>query len=241
MLKKCKVVMLSTNEKAECRTGYYKDVINLNNSKYDKSLELFRSTDGINIPNPQHLYFLSDEEIKEGDWCILNLGENSRPVKIKSLNSGHPVFTVDIGEGYAKLENLKKIIATTDSSLTKIISDFDFMSGESGEISIPALPQPSHSFIEIFVREYNKGNVIEWVNVEYEEIKWSMSINPTLIGQLQLKVNSKNEITIRKIKDSWNREEVIAIINKVYMHYMSSDYPVKENDHDITAWIAENL
>lgn len=201
MLKKCKVVMLSTNEKAECRTGYYKDVINLNNSKYDKSLELFRSTDGINIPNPQHLYFLSDEEIKEGDWCILNLGENSRPVKIKSLNSGHPVFTVDIGEGYAKLENLKKIIATTDSSLR--IGKLEV----GGKIE--HLPQISQSFIGIFVEEYNKDNVITEVMIEYKEpynklvgSKIGSNIGHFTLteeNKYRLKINANNTINIKPI------------------------------------------
>ena len=64
--KKAKVVMLATNKiETESRIGYYKDTLSLGNSKYDKRLSLFRSIDGTSTPNPQHLYIISDDEIKE--------------------------------------------------------------------------------------------------------------------------------------------------------------------------------
>ena len=93
----------------------------------------------------QHLYFLSDEEIKVGDWMLHNLEE--KPIQWNGEETNPSVY------GY------KKIIATTDKS---IILPERFP-------SFTYLPQPSQSFIEKFVEEYNKGNRITEVMVEYEE------------------------------------------------------------------------
>ena len=61
-----KILMLATNKiETESRIGYYKDTLSLGNSKYDKRLSLFRAIDGTHTPNPQHLYIISDDEIKE--------------------------------------------------------------------------------------------------------------------------------------------------------------------------------
>jgi len=47
------------------------------------------------------------------------------------------------------------------------------------------------------------------------------------------RVNSHNEITIHPIKDSWNREEVIALIEK----HRKETY----NGYSSKKWIKENL
>jgi len=52
MWKKCKVVILLTDEKAELRPGYYKDVLSLTETKHKQFLSIFRSMNGMNIPNP---------------------------------------------------------------------------------------------------------------------------------------------------------------------------------------------
>ncbi|VDM07213.1 unnamed protein product [Wuchereria bancrofti] len=71
---------------------------------------------------PQHLYFVSNDEIKEGtgkfDWS----GENKE--------------NCDVCQGVGKLLN--------------------------------GLPQPSSTFIEEYIKAYNQGKKIEWVNIEYE-------------------------------------------------------------------------
>ena len=75
------------------------------------------------------------------------------------------------------------------------------------------LPQPSQSFIEKYVEEYNKGNVITDVLVEYENSKTFMEYE---IGDYlkfpDLKVNPKdNTITIKKIKDNYTREDLYML------------------------------
>ena len=102
-----------------------------------------------------YLYLLSDDEIKEGDWCLqfhkTNTNIPINVVKYKNYGEGNYYF--------------KKIIATTDSSLE--IFDKELSNRHSVKVNI-LLPQLSKQFIEKYIEEYNKGNVITDVLVEYE-------------------------------------------------------------------------
>lgn len=241
--KRVKVVMLPTNEKAintlvkcRCDDGEYLSYV-----KSFYSVPLGEAFEGIkgkatyqggdfvgNIIAYNHLYFLSDEEIKEGDWYISAM---------KSIISQH--------NGTEKLpDGWKKIIATTDKSLV------DTIHNPAEEFKhIWELPQPSQSFIEKYVEEYNKGNVITEVMVEYDYRVKSGTIDEHKKGlagyeYFELKVNPKdNTITIRKIKDSWNREEVIELMAKAFY----TDCRVWKNRYqdweevDFDEWIEENL
>ena len=189
--KKCKVVMLSTNEKA---------IIGDLALSHNDVLNFAKNEDWLVIYNPikQNLYITSDEEIKQDDWFIAD--EYSNPERANII--GNKV------NGYL-LTGCKKIIATTNTSLK--IKTFYEIEGNQ-EIS---LPQPSKQFIEKYIDEYNKFNVITDILVEYN--------NKTLMPPcdvysetvpISLKVNPKdNNITIKKVKDSWNREEVIELIS----------------------------
>lgn len=133
MWNKRKVVMLPTNEKANLYLQKDKPLL------YIKNPEMLNE---INIKQYQHLYILSDEEIKEGDWFI--------------TNDSKSIF--QCGK-FEPMKGDKKIIATTDKSLR--IGELK----EGGRIE--HLPQPSQSFIEYFIEEYNKANIITDVMVEY--------------------------------------------------------------------------
>ena len=85
----------------------------------------------------------------------------------------------------------KKIIATTDVSL--------------------GLPEPSKQFIQKYIEEYNKGNIITNVLVEYEYLLNDMGVIPYWC----LKINPKdNTITIRKVKENYTKEELAQILEK---------------------------
>jgi hypothetical protein len=144
---------------------------------------------------PQHLYIVTDEEIKEGDWYY-EVG-NSVPVKkwdnYLSIREGH--------------NWCKKIIAITDTSL-KIEIARGFKGKEYN------LPKPSNSFIEKFISEYNKGNIITDVMVEYEG-EYDSMYEGWYAETIQPKVDRNNCITITRSKDTWNREEVIKFGLKV--------------------------
>lgn len=125
------------------------------------------------------------------------------------------------GKYYFKTEKgYREVLATTDKSLTINsiygINSFDakMFGGKSEVIKLPQifnLPQPSQSFIEYFVSEYNQGNIITEVMVEYLD---SVIIEGNQVVSAGLKLSKDNTINIKPIKDSWNREEVIKLFNK---------------------------
>ena len=100
------------------------------------------------------------------------------------------------------------------------------------------LPKPSQSFIEKYIEKYNKGEQITDVLVEY----WAHTEEHP-----QLKINPKdNTITIKPVKDSWNREEVVQLASNAFRagHARGfSGYPMTENwtKQTLDDWIKQNL
>lgn len=238
--KKCPVVMLPTNEKAIINLNEYrKDVPTLNHSKEISNYEtnpyqLIRDRGY----QPQHLYILSNEKIKEGDWVYENnLNQETNIYQVFKINNELGFFRFkNVWIPLNKQNSAKKIIATTDR--LSVLIDDGYLAKESptGKV-IDYLPQPSQSFIQKFVEEYRKCNIITEVMVEYEEGK-SYSGNEGLIVKEWLKINPKdNTITIRKVKDSWNREEVKNLISKAF----SSDLINTQSATELDKWIEENL
>lgn len=200
----------------------------------------------------QHLYILSDEEIKEGDYCIEFIkGIPTNVLQIK----GH-----DFKRCLHNYKKLKKIIATTDKSLTicdgcKLKLPLENKTHPSGKIlriNHIELPQPSQSFIQKFIEEHNKSNNITEVTVEYEQYdfdeEWSEASGAYETYKERLKINPKdNTISIRKIKDSWNRDEHITNLLKYRKDYeqFRKDCYLGPNEKEIAEWsekwIEQNL
>ena len=210
----CEVVMLDTNDKTAPILSY------LNN----ESLQYFPNTYWSNGDlSKRHLYFLSNKEIKEGDWFI-NRNDNTI-FQVKSKEEGE---SLNIFIGF------NKIIATTDISLR--------------------LPQPSKEFIQAFIAAYNEYEPIKWVNVEFEEYatetNYELEIDCST-PLFRLKLNSSNEIIIKKVKDSWTREEVIELLFKCQdeVEYPETYYEpcnreeenIKEFKNDMEEWLEQNL
>lgn len=184
--KKCKVVMLSINEKADHKSLLLcKD----NSLRIPVTGAEARRLENAGFVKPQHLYILSDEKIKEGDWCIM-------------LDSFENVFSIPQHYTNPKTQHLnkglRKIIACTDDSLR--IGELK----EGGRIE--HLPQPSQSFIEYFIEEYNKGNIITDVMVEHVDNGEEDWIGDDYTGEpfwnekIEPKINSKdNTINIKPI------------------------------------------
>ena len=204
----------------------------------EKQSHLFRYSDNILQFQPglqygyspikaQHLYVISDDKIKEGDYiyhldvCDITKAEYDGNVLSKSF---------------------KKIIATTDTSLSYIKHD-DTVPYPKGEQI--RLPQPSQQFIEKYVESYNAGKIITDVLVEYDYCP-----NRHNKGDLSkyLKINPKdNTITIKKLKDSWNREEhslnlmyCVSELAAQFGHTPTASEMKKWNDAT-NLWIEENL
>lgn len=227
--KKAKVVMLPTKNKSKL-------VLSVATKRLDLIPYELELNDNYNN-KPQHIYILSDDEIKDKDWFINNDG-------LWQCNNG--IIPTGL--------NPRKIIATTDKSLT--INSYDENNEFTGFIY---LPQPSESFIQKYIESYNKGEIIADVLVEYEEIlKCLYEIpqscensecrvlnkcrNEVKLQNLNyiLKINPKdNTITIKKVKDSWNREEVIDLLYK-FGSKMEGTEDIRPYTH-YDKWIEENL
>lgn len=217
MFKKIKVVMLPTNREASVGDLFICSGVLMKPIAYRESAENLRTDPKYWMP--QNLYFLSDEEIKEGDWKYQKaLG------KVMRHDGGYYNFQVE-----------NKIIATTDMALKLEAGDEGWKSIDGGwneyKPIYKQLPQPSQSFIEKYVEEYNKGNIITEVMVEYDT--YPLGPNGNVIGtdkpypynglisnfeiKYGLKINPKdNTITIKKVKDSWNKEEILKALNNPY-------------------------
>ena len=149
-----------------------------------------------------HLYVLSDDEIKKGDYIYCTI---TNAIEIAKYNHDYLI------------RDWKKVIVTTDTSL---------YIHQKETISLPErvfyLPQPSQQFIQKFVEEYNRGNIITNVLVEYELISneeyFLNTINPdddVPYFDERLKISHKdNTITIKKVKDSYTREQVDRMLDE---------------------------
>lgn len=217
-VKRAQVIMLPTNiAKSEYNQLWLCKNDILYNATAVKGIESHKET------KFQELYIVSDDEIKKSDWYYTPI-KRSIEQCIKKL--------LIIKNGSNDIEQFK-IIATTDTSLTYNKS---YNSGWNAKIN---LPQPSQQFIEKYIESYNKGEVITDVLVEYElymqrqsnvgttryvvskDNKTFNKLNfdriPTL---LEVKINPKdNTITIKKLKDSWNRKELITEIEAFAQTY----------------------
>jgi hypothetical protein len=151
---------------------------------------------------PYNLYVLSDEKPKEEDWRF-NTKTNSLVPPNTKIDGGFSQFD-------------KKISATTDESLLTNslygIDSFDssIFGGEPKQINFPPLfnlPRLSKEFIRYYVEEYNKGNMITIVNVEYNEIYEtiiyadvsSYKDETSFTSSLKLKITPDNTINITPI------------------------------------------
>ena len=144
-----------------------------------------------------HLYVLSNDEIEESDYCYSY--KTNKIVKA----------TCDVSrEANKNIGFWEKVIATTDKTLS--------------QTNRTEIPQPSQQFIQKFVEEYNRGNIITNVLVEYELISneeyFLNTINPdddVPYFDERLKISHKdNTITIKKVKDSYTREQVDRMLDE---------------------------
>jgi hypothetical protein len=121
--------------------------------------------------------------------------------------------------------------------ITKSIphSSLNNVNGNRKELIVEKLPQPSQQFIEKYIECYNKDEIITDVLVEYNSSNDSLDYGGVYIPS-SLKINPKdNTITIKKLKESWTREEVVILLNKLnHTLNIGSDLTLEQ-------WIEENL
>jgi hypothetical protein len=178
---KRKVIMLPTKENSYM--GFLTEI-----GKKRNDLRYFgRKMPIILDSENQHLYIVSEDEITEERlrWIIdYRDGMNGFIHQVSSILD-------------SKL--CPEIIATTHNSLNIHWNINDHKS----------LPQLSKTFIEMYVEEYKKGNVITNVMVEYD-----IAYNCDGDDAISIRTDSSNDIIVRptSIKETWNREEVKNIL-----------------------------
>lgn len=100
------------------------------------------------------------------------------------------------------------------------IYDGDELIGSTDPVM--GLPRPSKGFLD----KYCELGGIEQVSIEFTE------------DTKEPKVAPDNTLTIRKVKDSWNKEEVKALLNNLYFIIV----PAEEASIDyIDKWIEDHL
>lgn len=215
MKKTHKVVMLSTEKESP---------IWLSNRNTLSSAK--KEGDGFIISHPklgknQHLYIISDEETKEGDW-IIGIDPISKGILCQVKKDEK------IGNCY------KKVIASTDKSLKlKCIScngtgekneshesnspyDKPCSSCYSGYNTISQIPE---SFIQAYIKSYNEGNPITEVDLEYESYneeykdKFGTDYSDWTPKKYKLKTREDNTVIIHQSK-IYTRDEVIELCGK---------------------------
>lgn len=106
----------------------------------------------------QHLYIVSDDEAKEGDWVI---GGGKHVAKVAFNDTKDPKRWIVVNQGNAVLrEACKKIVATTESPLLyprRVRADVRV------ETLLPQLPD---SFIQAYIKAYNEDKTITEVDLE---------------------------------------------------------------------------
>jgi len=235
--KKVKVVILESNHKAENKlildvVFNTLKIVTRNNSG-NKIFDTNIYDDNYKF---QDLYFFIDDKIKEGDW-YLNFdiyGKCGPPIKANYERTNE--FSSKPYSNYCK-----KIIATTDLNLGVVKYT---QGGNVINAGIPVkYPQPSKLFLNKYIEMYNKDTPILECLIEYEVRTDFKDMADAIDGPAyKLKINSKNEIIIKKQKDSFIRKEVIEFAEKYAR--MVQEKPIQLNAyktiHNIK-WIENNL
>lgn len=162
----------------------------------------------------QELYILSDEEIKEGDWCI-NIKKD------KTFQYNQKIYAIIWA--YEKQE-CEKIEATTDKS----IYYKDDIAQDTKD-----LPQLPESFIQAYIKSYNEGKPITEVDLEMEELPSFGTIPDSYI----IKTRPDNTVIVRQSK-MYSRGEVVNLFNK-YVEDLHN--PKTSGFRGFYEWIEDNL
>lgn len=179
MWKECNVVMLSTSQKAPIQL-WGKWLFDCKDGEYSD-----REPEAIN----HHLYITSDDGIKEGDWYYSKIH--------------NAIFQCTHSQQY--FENEYKIIVTTDTSL-KVYAGYDEDISHMGIYN--SLPYPPYSLVHEFITQYNKGNVITKVLVEYKQIVANEIDGLQFMDYTPILKLTNNAVNTKFVKNNWTKEEL---------------------------------
>lgn len=141
--------------------------------------------------NNQHLYIISDDEIKEGDWYI----DDTNLVR-QSITSDKDYWN--------RRKDYKKIVATTD----KLI-----FNNQGLQQYLPQLPE---SFIQAYIKAYNEDKPITEVdllceevgNKEYDGIPQTRPDNTVIVHQSKMYSRDEVEKLIHLYHKAWKERPI---------------------------------
>lgn len=127
--------------------------------------------------------------------------------------------------------NRLKIIATTDPELhTSDVSKIGF------------------SFIDDYITEYNKGNVIKEVNVDYEELYLYPDGNLSKVSRLapnaipinKPKLRLNNTIIINRLQEVFTKEDMMKALKFNPYECENGNILGKKSDSELEIWFEQN-
>jgi hypothetical protein len=208
----------------------------------DNKLKICVPLGGEHMMN-QHIYITSDEEIKEGNWCIDN-----RNVLNKIINVSTNGYVMFKNGNSIKNTNSKKIILTTDQDLIKDgvqPIDYEFLQW--------FVKNSSCEFVKIGLHQEPLGEVFNgknyntmWTDPKYQimipkEEPKQETIEETYLNQLIDEANKEFTLDRKLAKDvavkyaNWqaermySEEEVIAIVEKSRETGLTAEYLLLTN------------
>lgn len=204
-----KVVMLATEKATDhCITKSMTSGKLFYNST-EKFARLHSTTEGAII---HHLFFTTDEEIKDGDWAFCYDVHNSNPLHLKKQYI-NPVRKHTGGNCSA----CKKIVSSTDDSL--------------------GLPRPSNEFLKAYCEQ---GGIDE-VFIQYTRKKLKQGYGIIgWYDEPTIRIAPDNTITIHPVKqkESWSRDEVINKLHQLLEEIPVKGYYSKS---EFDNWLKQNL
>lgn len=187
----------------------------------------------------QHLYILSDEEVKHEDWYIVELfkitGE-SDGLHLEQCKKLEDVWVnnFDVVQTRHK-DNCKKVIATTNPDLWY---NENKLEGKMNLVKV-TIPKLGLDFVERFVKEWEKGNKIEKVMLEYE-------IDDTLSDEhytgMKLKIRSNGSVIISPIEEKkYSKYHINMAIREAIMYPEKFMTGIVHDDKKSLAWVEQEL
>lgn len=214
MNKTFKVVMLPTEKAEDC---ILKQNLHLEYQKGYFTQEYLKTSNRYS----QHLYILSDDKIKEGDW-VIEYQKGDEQGTVQQIKNEY-VLAPDIQ---------KKIVATTDRSIRR-------------DSSVVSVNNPRHvfkvghipeSFIQSYIKAYNEDKPITEVDLEMEDYLTEELAIKGSFTNYRIKTRHNNTVIVHQSK-MYARDEVIKLCQQAYTFgLMDQDDPI-----DIDEWIQNNL
>lgn len=226
--------------------------ISMVNKDYTGEIEYYKA---------QHLYILSDEPIKIGDWVIW-FGKYNLPFLKKVIGERQDEWLLSSTyDMWVEKNKPKKIIAATDSSLEIWREEYTGIPPRKAKVNFPneQLYKISKQFIQYFIKQYNKGNIINEVEVDFHEnckFKYYKSgISNKMIAEkydinYTLKIDKENciSILIKEEEKLYTKDEVEKLCTNSYLEGLNYGVSRTRNpdhyvyvDSPLVKWIEENL